>query len=64
MLPQALPAVLLPEELDALLAGVAAFADQEILSRSPRPEHALSADDFHAITASPPTGPAASVSAG
>lgn len=51
MLPQALPPVLLPEELDALLAGVSAFANQEILSRSPRPEHALSADDFHAITA-------------
>ena len=51
MLPQALPPTLLAEELDALLAGVAAFAEQEVLARSPRPEQALSAQDFSAITA-------------
>jgi len=51
MLPQALPSTLLAEELDALLTGVSAFAAQEILTRAPRPEQALSADDLHAITA-------------
>ena len=51
MLPQALPSTLLAEELDALLTGVSAFAAQEILTRAPRPEQALSAGDFRAITA-------------
>lgn len=51
MLPQPLPSTLLAEELDALLGGVSAFAAQEILTRAPRPEQALSEDDFRAITA-------------
>lgn len=55
MLPQALPPTLLAEEVDALLAGIAAFAEQEILSRAPRPEHALTGADFVAITAAAAT---------
>lgn len=50
MMPEVIPAFLRDEERDALLAGIAAFAEQEILPRSLRPELALSADDFVAIT--------------
>ena len=51
MMPQILPSPWQPEEVDALLAGIGAFAEQEILTRSARPEHALTAGDFADITA-------------
>ena len=37
--------------ITVLLGGVSAFAAQEILTRAPRTEQALSEDDFRAITA-------------
>lgn len=44
------PTTLHAEECNALLEGVTAFAQQEIMARSSRPEHALSTDDFCAIS--------------
>lgn len=44
------PLSLQAEEFNALLEGISAFAEQEITSRSQRPENALSSEDFSAIT--------------
>ena len=49
-MPEPTPVFLQADDLEALLEGISAFAQQELATRSLRPEHALSADDFSAIT--------------
>ena len=49
-MPEPTPVFLQADDLEALLEGISAFAQQELATRSLRPEHALSNDDFSAIT--------------